>query len=152
MKDSLEQEKRLPATADYWKVVAIFFTYFTAVLLLTTGGWMYGKRLNLPDQVFLAIGFGSGVIAAVVLIWGAVFASRQIRAKAGFASSPDGVILMLFATGISAFLISLPFGIDANVFCLVSLPFVVWVYLAILQRRFGRLGSPADPAQPALDS
>lgn len=146
MIDSLEQEKRIPASADYWKVVGIFFVYCAALTLLTTDSWMFGIGEDQPAWFQVAVVVVALVMPFFVLIWGAMFASRQIRQRTGYPSSPDGVILMLIATGTSGFLLSLPFGIDATAFYLVGLPFVVWVYLAILQRRFGRVSSPADPA------
>jgi len=129
--------KRLPASAGYWKALAIFFVYCAALFLATTGIDMYLDGSDRPGWVEVAIVVVALGMPIFVLIRGAMLASRQIRRKTGYPSSPDGLILMLVATGISAGLISLPFEVSATYFVIVSLPFVVWVYLAILQRRFG---------------
>lgn len=70
-----------------------------------------------------------------MLIWGAVLASRQVRKGTGYPSSPEGLILVLLAACVAAVPISLPFAINPRVFVVVSLPLVVWTYLAVLQRR-----------------
>jgi ABC-type branched-subunit amino acid transport system permease subunit len=90
-----------------------------------------------PSWIEVAVGIAVWASPIVVLIWGAVIASRLIRRKTGYPSSPEGLILMLVVSGISAFLISLPFEIPADYFVIVCLPFAVWVYLAILRRLFG---------------
>jgi len=51
---------------------------------------------------------------------------------------------MLFATCIAAALISVPFAITTWAFLVISLPLVVWIYLAILQRR---LAPPSDATE-----
>jgi len=141
MIDSLEESKRIPRSAGYWKVLAISLVYCAAFSLVATGTWMYGVGLDQPAWFQIVLAVVAIGMPFVVLIWGAVLASRQIRQRTGYPSSPEGLILVLLAASIAAGLISLPFEISAEYFVIVSLPFVVWIYLAILQRRFGPLSA-----------
>jgi Ca2+/Na+ antiporter len=74
----------------------------------------------------------------VALIWGGILASRQIREKAGYMSSPDGVILILLMVVLVGFVLSLLVDISVWASMFICVPVFVWVYVAILTHRTAR--------------
>ncbi len=133
----------IPATGEYWKALGLFLIY-GAAFALSTVGTRVTDGIDPPTWITVILAVVSIGVPFVVLIWGAILTSRQICQKTGYPSSPEGLILMLFATCIAAALISLPFAITAWAFLVISLPLVVWIYLAILQRR---LAPPSEATE-----
>lgn len=127
---------RIPASVDFWKVLFIVFLYSFAVSLCAAFSPMALDGINMPTWITVILVAAAIVIPFFALIWGAVRASREIRRRiADCPSTPEGLILTLILNWTIAGLVSLPLAINAWALTLVCLPFAVWAYLAILQRR-----------------
>jgi hypothetical protein len=127
---------RIPASVDFWKVLVIFLLYSSAVALCAAFSPMALDGINMPAWITIILVALAIAMPFLVLIWGAVRASREIRRRiAECPTTPEGLILTLLANWTIAGLASLPLAITAWPLTLVCLPFVVWAYLAILQRR-----------------
>jgi len=131
---------RAPTTGEYWKVLGFALVYGAVFALSAVATRATADGINQPTWITVILAVVAIGISIFVLIWGAILASRQIRQNTGYPSTPDGLILMLFTSSIAVYLISLPFAITAWAFTVISLPLVVWGYLAVL-----RAGWPSPP-------